>query len=619
MNEIEKEKFQKYKKIIDKFLNTQTQNIETSTRNLEERYEKKMRSTYSEEERKKYHEEYERQLTSINKRRNALSRESFAYYNFITEVDSLSDNAAMNKVYTAVNGVKEELKDSTPEVEKQSQNMATELNDAYKKDIKLIQKEKQERLEKSYRELLSALSNGGHLKNTVYIDGHESPSIETVINSIKSLSTHPSKQLDESAKINPRPTIDTEKKLKTIEVYNEKTLHGEMDRVQKEDKITFFTKVGFTPRKAIISGKDALLKMASFERQLDAIDKALTVIGNDMQYTNTIKEFKSLQEKIRASLKKATNEFEKSDFGLIDEAVKMQKEKEELESAMNSYASLYAELEELNNKYPLDQKRINEILSELNSLANRAHMTENDIWLAQNKGRDIYHSKLEDKRFEEKEKQDAKIANERMTIARSELEAKIREEKRQEMVREGWHPSDQQIWNGHDVDNVEYQKLWNEELERRVKSALFPTQSVIKEDTFAQSKEMDSMHDAIDYMLEIENMSENRRYTDEELQKEKAKRTDYYMSTIELSKEQRALNTLKKDGYIRADATLDTLSPLEKSALEAQIRTEAQISSSLEEFKKAKEQYDVIVKQQGDVKIAKYTDGLDLSSPKNGR
>lgn len=84
----------------------------------------------------------------------------------------------------------------------------------------------------------------------------------------------------------------------------------------------------------------------------------------------------------------------------------------------------------------------------------------------------------------------------------------------------------------------------------------------------------------------------------------------YYMSTMDEDRKERALKTLKREGYVPQNATIVTLNKVQQDALAAQMRIESSISDAMEQFKIAKAKYDEHMLMERQAKI------VDLSETK---
>lgn len=274
----------------------------------------------------------------------------------------------------------------------------------------------------------------------------------------------------------PKATEKTLKNLETIEKYfagvnGEEVAPVKKDQNQTSPKMNFLTKLGFKPRTAIVTGKEALQQMASSEKRIDAIRIAIHTIENvelktSPKFSRTLSELNRLREQEEEKLRKAQEEFAKSDFNLVESAVHEVEAKQKKEKAKESYASLYALYLKIT-----DPKEKAEIEEQLNGIEMRESLTEDDVDYAKLAGKEQRYREQENAWLKEEEKNRKKQQRINNSIAATAKQKQIKEEIEKEMM--NWTPENYALLHkSGDLDLAAYEREYQKEFERRFQARL---------------------------------------------------------------------------------------------------------------------------------------------------
>lgn len=594
--------FERRKDGIEAIRDYSIENIEARIENLQN-----VDSSKIIDEKRTVEERYNKQIQELENTRNA-------FLNIESKIDELKNKLnGYSKIHKLMGEIKSDVANSN------------EVNSELNKMFKIYDTEYNSIYAKYFNEFKEVLENAKNVasKNgyiNEHINDNNSPTLGMRIEHMKKfyeslfiLGT----TLDE--KTVDRPMTDSEEKLKLIEKYEKEVKQGHIFSLTKEVSTSSFFKKNRTSNVAIDTGKTTLLNILKIESRIKNMNEILEIMKmRQNDYSRTYTMMLVQLDKQKELLKKEKEKFEKSDFNLVEELMNKQKNDENRFASMLACANIQAEIEELLDKSPENIKRITLLQEQFEEYAKKGNLNSDEIRLAQLNGKNIYSEKEYSKKNRENIENEQKNNIENMSINDNKEEELLRDEIVKEMIKEGWkHSSYVPLKNG-DTNFVEETKLWNEEVDRRLRQRLNERKkSKISEEIEKEHVEEPSV---LDEKLNMDKLKEeikssiaSRIELDSDgfiAQQEMDEKIAYYMSTMDEDRKERALKTLKREGYVPQNATIVTLNKVQQDALAAQMRIESSISDAMEQFKIAKAKNDEHMLMERQAKIG------DLSETK---
>ena len=537
-------------------------------------------------------ERYNNQLQELENTRNA-------FFNIESKIDELKNK--LNE-HSKIHKLMEEIKSNLTN--------DNEVNSALNKMFKVYDEEYGSIYTKYFNEYKEVLENAKNVasKNRYineHVDDSNSPTLKMLIDrmekfyvSLFSLGT----RLEE--KTEDRLMTDSEEKLNVIEEYEKEVKQGHIFPLTKEVSTSSFFRRNKIRNIDIDTGKTVLLNIIKIELRIKNMNEILKIMKmRQNDYSKTYAMILAQLDKEQKLLKIAKEKFEKSDFNLIEMAIKNQEKKEGKYSAMQKCAEIYAKIESLLDKHPQDKNQIAFLQSQFEQFAKEGNLSENDVRIAQLNGKELYSEKRHSEVYEKAEIRAEKWKKDKELEEQIKKEEGLREEVIKEMAGQGWRHEGPTILKNGDTDLVEETKLWEAEVERIVKERLLKKD--ISHLTESLTHKLEKEKTPLDLRLEMDKLKQDinssvisRLELDTNgviSSEEKDEKIKYYMSTIDKDRKERALETLKKEGFIPQNATFGSLNKMQQDALAAQMRIESGISDAIEQFKAAKDEYDKFV------------------------
>lgn len=555
-------------------------------------------------------ERYKKQLQELKNTRSAI-------FNIQSKFSQLKSRLSQhNKIYELMSEIQSDLLlngEVNSEINKMIKNYRSEYGAIYSKYFN----EFKDVLEKATK----TTTQNGYINNRIKNDSFVTlgSTLEDIEKAYDSL-FYSSKKSE--GKPIDRLVTSTKEKLKIIEKYEEEVKKGHFERITKNVVSSSFFHKNKQSKVEIDTGKKQLLNILKYETRIEHMSEVLRIM-KPMQgeYSKTYIILKTQVEKQKQLLQIEKEDFAKTDFKIVESTIESQKNKDLKHDTIQKCAQIQAEIEQLLKEHSNETEEILYLESQFKELAQKANLGENEIDVAQKKGHELYLEKKSSQEIERVEKEFEKWKKDITIGEESKQEEKLREEVIQEMVRQGWKHPGPVIMKGGEIDSVEEAKLWEAEVDRRLNERLkTKAPSHITDNSTQEDVENKTVLDMRQNMDELKQDIKSSIISRLELDsvgvvsdQEKEDKINYYMSTLNKGRQERALDTLKKEGYIPQNATLSNLNPIQQNALEAQMRIEFEISDAIEKFKDAKDEYDKFMLAERQQKL----DSLNVNKGKH--
>ena len=366
-------------------------------------------------------------------------------------------------------------------------------------------------------------------------------------------------------------------------------------------KLNFFKSKTYTPHRMVYDAKAALTRMSEASRVIDAIDhcidEARSIQGGKFERTiEALKKFKESQKKLIAD---AQTEFNAIPFDKLREAEAELEEERRRQQGIQLYANEYYQYLKTN-----DRIKKEEFLTSCREIAAHYGLSDTDIFEAEMKAKDRLHEEEMTRMWEESERLREKRREEDLSIEQQRQFDELYDKIAREMAWAGWAPPGGTPMKngGTDVDAAEDARLFDEEVRRRVREAMglnkktepmapeIPTPEMMTPEEPTPeivAPEVPISEIAPEVVECFEDMEIALGQNPEGLLPKgarKAETMDFYMTTINMTPQERALASLKKFDFLPQDVTLENIAQgphYMREVLAAQIRIETQITSIL--------------------------------------
>lgn len=312
---------------------------------------------------------------------------------------------------------------------------------------------------------------------------------------------------------------------------------------------------------------------------------ALMTNNNSKKFENLMKDLQRLKANYEKNLKKTDRKLNSSglSFEQIDARgkafIEEERKKRERESAIYAYAKILDDL----NKTSDYTERMN-LQNQLENIKNKYNLDIKDI----RKAESINTVKKDEQIIKDNEREKEKREREDKDIQELKIYREALEEVRREMALSGWRPREEIPLKNGEINFVEEEKAFSAEAKRRADEITRAKMAEMMLNDMGKNQFSDSRETVGDVQIKLEQAVEERSKADiKVLSEEKlAQMIEYYESTIDMSRDERALETLILEGRVPKNSKLDELNIVQKQILEAQKRLEEKISTLLEKKKK---------------------------------
>ena len=370
-------KLEKYKKEFLDYLNSTILMANGFKHEVETKYD-----SLTPKEKELYKTEYLRRIKFFEDKVHNLES-IITYFKKVTigikKISRFTEEAI--RVHTAVEVVKEQFDDSkVPSMIKKAYNDDREKrsNDTYDLESVIA----------GIGRLSMLLKEEGLLD--VYIGNK---TMSSLVDSLETLvlEVYRTHSVDKKYKesIVPTASISTEERIQLLDEYNRRVRTGEMNTINVINSRTLFTRSNYSPSRVMITGEKsraALVRISTLEKQIEAVDKAISIMATDRHYLgfeNTYMVLSVLKYALETSLQNQLTNYSDDEIKLIGDAIGKDKH------ILLTYAEMYAELEMLLKNDPQNVDKISMMRVRLLQYAENKKMSSSDISEAIKLGRQI--------------------------------------------------------------------------------------------------------------------------------------------------------------------------------------------------------------------------------------